>query len=236
MFSQFTAHLRWCARRSTRAGIALQVPRRQHATAERERRVAAFQAGGATLFLIWLRAGGIGLNLTAADYVIHLDPWWNPAVEDQASDRAHRIGQERPVTIYRLVMRTPSRSGSCAARRQARSGVRAARGGRNGGAAERGGAARPDPGLKTLARSNAARSPGRPAGQPVAGGAGRLGAFTIGRKTPEYPTDNRQSIVRPRPDTPGLSGPSSGGGAVPQLAWQREGRPLAGGRPRVPYQ
>ncbi len=56
------------------------------------------------MFLISLRAGGTGLNLTAADYVVHLDPWWNPAVEDQASDRAHRIGQERPVTIYRLIM------------------------------------------------------------------------------------------------------------------------------------
>ena len=55
------------------------------------------------MFLISLKAGGTGLNLTAADYVIHLDPWWNPAVEDQASDRAHRIGQTRPVTIYRLV-------------------------------------------------------------------------------------------------------------------------------------
>jgi len=53
--------------------------------------------------LISLKAGGTGLNLTAADYVIHTDPWWNPAVEDQASDRAHRIGQQRPVTIYRLV-------------------------------------------------------------------------------------------------------------------------------------
>jgi SNF2 family DNA or RNA helicase len=50
-----------------------------------------------------LRAGGTGLNLTAADYVIHMDPWWNPAVEDQAADRAHRLGQTRPVTIYRLV-------------------------------------------------------------------------------------------------------------------------------------
>jgi len=50
-----------------------------------------------------LRTGGLGLNLTAADYVLHLDPWWNPAIEDQASDRAHRIGQTRPVTIYRLV-------------------------------------------------------------------------------------------------------------------------------------
>ena len=55
------------------------------------------------IFLISLKAGGTGLNLTAADYVIHLDPWWNPAVEDQASDRAHRMGQQRPVTIYRLV-------------------------------------------------------------------------------------------------------------------------------------
>jgi SNF2 family DNA or RNA helicase len=73
-------------------------------SAERERRVAAFQSGSAELFLISLRAGGTGLNLTAADYVVHLDPWWNPAVEDQASDRAHRIGQERPVTIYRLIM------------------------------------------------------------------------------------------------------------------------------------
>ena len=52
-----------------------------------------------------MKAGGLGLNLTAADYVIHMDPWWNPAVEDQASDRAHRIGQQRPVTVYRLIAR-----------------------------------------------------------------------------------------------------------------------------------
>lgn len=63
----------------------------------------AFQSGEGDIFLISLKAGGTGLNLTAADYVIHMDPWWNPAVEDQASDRAHRIGQQRPVTIYRLV-------------------------------------------------------------------------------------------------------------------------------------
>ena len=55
------------------------------------------------LFLISLKAGGTGLNLTQADTVIHLDPWWNPAVEDQASDRAHRMGQTQPVTVYRLV-------------------------------------------------------------------------------------------------------------------------------------
>jgi SNF2 family DNA or RNA helicase len=66
--------------------------------------VKAFQAGeGGEVFLISLKAGGTGLTLTAADDVIHLDPWWNPAVEDQASDRAHRIGQTRPVTIYRLI-------------------------------------------------------------------------------------------------------------------------------------
>ena len=65
--------------------------------------VDAFQAGEGDAFLISLKAGGFGLNLTGADYVIHLDPWWNPAVEQQASDRAHRIGQTRPVTVYRLV-------------------------------------------------------------------------------------------------------------------------------------
>ena len=62
-----------------------------------------FQAGHGDVFLISLKAGGTGLNLTGADHVIHLDPWWNPAIEDQATDRAHRIGQTRPVTVYRLV-------------------------------------------------------------------------------------------------------------------------------------
>jgi non-specific serine/threonine protein kinase len=56
-------------------------------------------------FLISLKAGGVGLNLTAADYVIHLDPWWNPAVEMQASDRAHRIGQDKPVFVYKIIAR-----------------------------------------------------------------------------------------------------------------------------------
>ncbi|MBQ7443904.1 MAG: SWF/SNF helicase family protein [Bacteroidaceae bacterium] len=71
--------------------------------AQRSSMVREFQTGDAPLFLISLKAGGLGLNLTAADYVVHLDPWWNPAIEDQASDRAHRIGQERPVTVYRLI-------------------------------------------------------------------------------------------------------------------------------------
>jgi SNF2 family DNA or RNA helicase len=69
----------------------------------RDRTVEEFQRGEGGLFLISLKAGGTGLNLTAADYVIHLDPWWNPAVEDQATDRAHRIGQSRPVMVYRIV-------------------------------------------------------------------------------------------------------------------------------------
>ena len=55
------------------------------------------------MFLLSLKAGGTGLNLTAADTVIHYDPWWNPSVENQATDRAHRIGQDKPVFVYRLV-------------------------------------------------------------------------------------------------------------------------------------
>ena len=62
-----------------------------------------FQAGEAPVFLVSLKAGGVGLNLTAADTVIHYDPWWNPAAEDQATDRAHRIGQDQPVFVHRLV-------------------------------------------------------------------------------------------------------------------------------------
>ena len=72
---------------------------------ERTRRVEAFQRGSAPFFLVSLKAGGTGLNLTAASYVVLLDPWWNPAVEDQAADRAHRIGQRNAVTVYRLYVR-----------------------------------------------------------------------------------------------------------------------------------
>ena len=72
-------------------------------TKDRATPVAQFQAGKVKLFLISLKAGGVGLNLTAADTVIHYDPWWNPAVEDQATDRAHRIGQQRAVFVHRLV-------------------------------------------------------------------------------------------------------------------------------------
>jgi superfamily II DNA or RNA helicase len=72
-------------------------------TRDRATPVRIFQAGGVPLFLISLKAGGVGLNLTAADTVIHYDPWWNPAVEDQATDRAHRIGQSKSVFVHRLV-------------------------------------------------------------------------------------------------------------------------------------
>lgn len=72
-------------------------------TRDREQPVQTFQRGEVPVFLISLRAGGVGLNLTAADTVIHYDPWWNPAVEAQATDRAHRIGQDKPVFVYRLI-------------------------------------------------------------------------------------------------------------------------------------
>ena len=71
----------------------------------RKEAVESFQSGKGDVFLISLKAGGTGLNLTAADYVFHMDPWWNPAVEDQATDRAHRIGQQRPVNVYRFITR-----------------------------------------------------------------------------------------------------------------------------------
>ena len=105
VFSQFVDHLEVVRKYLDDQGVAYQYLDGSTPMAERQQRVAAFQAGQGDVFLISLRAGGSGLNLTAADYVIHLDPWWNPAVEDQASDRAHRIGQQRPVTVYRIVAR-----------------------------------------------------------------------------------------------------------------------------------
>ncbi|MBT1075120.1 SNF2-related protein [Geobacter grbiciae] len=103
VFSQFVDHLAIVREELDRREISYQYLDGSTTLQERKKRVDAFQGGEGELFLISLKAGGTGLNLTAADYVIHLDPWWNPAVEDQASDRAHRIGQNRPVTVYRLV-------------------------------------------------------------------------------------------------------------------------------------
>jgi superfamily II DNA or RNA helicase len=103
VFSQFTGFLKLLAERLDECGIAHQYLDGSTPAADRARRVAAFQRGEGEVFLISLKAGGFGLNLTAADYVIIVDPWWNPAAEDQAMGRAHRIGQERPVTVYRMV-------------------------------------------------------------------------------------------------------------------------------------
>lgn len=103
IFSQFVRHLDLVREHLDARGIPYQYLDGSSTPTARKKSVKDFQAGQGDVFLISLRAGGTGLTLTAADYVIHLDPWWNPAVEDQASDRAHRMGQLRPVTIYRMV-------------------------------------------------------------------------------------------------------------------------------------
>ncbi|WP_276375046.1 DEAD/DEAH box helicase [Corallococcus exercitus] len=103
VFSQFVRHLALVRDALEARGITFQYLDGRTPAAERQARVEAFQRGEGALFLISLKAGGTGLNLTGADHVLHLDPWWNPAVEDQASDRAHRIGQTRPVTVTRFV-------------------------------------------------------------------------------------------------------------------------------------
>ncbi|MBC9820811.1 DEAD/DEAH box helicase [Terrabacter sp. MAHUQ-38] len=101
VFSQFTGFLRIVEAALTRAGI--DTAYLDGSTTDRQSVVRGFREGDATAFLISLKAGGFGLTLTEADYVYVLDPWWNPAAEAQAIDRAHRIGQNRPVTVYRLV-------------------------------------------------------------------------------------------------------------------------------------
>ena len=103
LFSQFTSMLTILRARLDALGIPYAYL--DGATHDRQARVDAFNAGDTPLFLISLKAGGSGLNLTGADYVIHYDPWWNPASEDQATDRAHRIGQTRQVFNYKLVAR-----------------------------------------------------------------------------------------------------------------------------------
>lgn len=103
VFSQFVKHLAIVEEYLIAKNISYQYLDGSTPAAKRQERIDDFQRGKGDVFLISLKAGGTGLNLTAADYVIHLDPWWNPAVEDQATDRAHRMGQQRPVTVYRLV-------------------------------------------------------------------------------------------------------------------------------------
>jgi len=102
VFSQWTALLDRIEPHLRTAGMAF--TRLDGTTRDRASVVHRFQdEAGPPIMLVSLRAGGTGLNLTAADHIFLLDPWWNPAVEDQAADRAHRIGQTRPVLVYRLV-------------------------------------------------------------------------------------------------------------------------------------
>ena len=103
VFSQFATMLRLIGERLSRDEIGFCLL--DGSTRDRQAEVDRFQSGHAPVFLISLKAGGTGLNLTAADTVIHFDPWWNPAVEAQATDRAHRIGQTRVVTAYKLIAR-----------------------------------------------------------------------------------------------------------------------------------
>jgi SNF2 family DNA or RNA helicase len=101
VFSQFTGFLRRAEEALAKAG--LRTCYLDGTTPNRQQVIRAFRDGESAAFLISLKAGGFGLTLTEADYVFVLDPWWNPAAEAQAIDRAHRIGQDRPVTVYRLV-------------------------------------------------------------------------------------------------------------------------------------
>jgi SNF2 family DNA or RNA helicase len=101
LFSQFTTMLGLIEEEIKAAGIPYAKLTGQ--TRKREEAIERFRSGEADLFLISLKAGGVGLNLTEADTVIHYDPWWNPAVEAQATDRAHRIGQDKPVFVYKLI-------------------------------------------------------------------------------------------------------------------------------------
>lgn len=106
VFSQYVRYLQIIKKVLENEKISYQYLDGSTPTKNRRLIVDDFQAGQGDVFLISLKAGGTGLNLTAADYVIILDPWWNPAVEDQASGRAHRMGQQRPVTVYRLIMKS----------------------------------------------------------------------------------------------------------------------------------
>lgn len=102
VFSQFTSFLSLVCEELTRAGVTFQYLDGSTPAAERGERIRAFESGEGDVFVLSLKAGGTGVNLTSADYVIILDPWWNPAVEDQAIGRSHRMGQTKPVTVYRL--------------------------------------------------------------------------------------------------------------------------------------
>ena len=103
IFSQYTSVLKVLMALMKHRGIDPYYLDGKTSAKERRELVSRFQEGGAKFFLISLKAGGTALTLTRADTVIHLDPWWNPAVENQATDRAHRIGQKKKVIVYKLV-------------------------------------------------------------------------------------------------------------------------------------
>ena len=103
IFSQFTSFLEIIGRMLVKQGYKYLYLDGSTPLKERSMLVTKFQSGLCPIFLVSLKAGGLGLNLTAANYVIIADPWWNPAIEKQAEDRAHRMGQERAVTVIRLV-------------------------------------------------------------------------------------------------------------------------------------
>lgn len=105
VFSQFTSHLALIRERLDELGMSYGYLDGGTPAISRQKQVEVFQEGKLDFFLISLKAGGTGITLTEADFVIHMDPWWNPAVEDQATDRAYRMGQTKPVTVYRLVSR-----------------------------------------------------------------------------------------------------------------------------------
>jgi SNF2 family DNA or RNA helicase len=105
VFSQFTQFLERIRDALVAAGLRVAYLAGDTPTTARRGIIDAFQAGQYDVFCVSLLAGGTGLNLTRASYVIHADPWWNPAAEEQATSRAHRMGQKEPVTVYRLVSR-----------------------------------------------------------------------------------------------------------------------------------
>jgi len=103
IFSQFTSMLEIIENEMMKAGVSYS--KLTGATLKRQEEIDKFNENETEVFLISLKAGGVGLNLTQADTVIHYDPWWNPAAEDQATDRAHRIGQDKPVFVYKLIVK-----------------------------------------------------------------------------------------------------------------------------------
>ena len=158
VFSQFTDFLALLRERLDLAGLSYQYLDGSTPAAERGKRIAAFQAGAGDLFLISLKAGGFGLNLTAADYVIIADPWWNPASEEQASARAHRIGQQRPVTVYRLVTQGSIEEKIVRLHRSKRDLAEGILSGEDGGRADRRGAT-DGSAARAVARKNAQPQP-----------------------------------------------------------------------------